>query len=397
MKLAPQIIEPLDVAGLLRGGIVTSTGRLASMTHEEFVQLIESYGGRWSPAVRDEDDIALLVVGQQDWPLTREGMLTQALRDAHAIAHRKSDLVVLSEERFLDGLGLESARENVHRLYPIAALTELLKVSRERIRAWVKAGLITPTQTNGGVWHFDFRDVSAAKTLCELARSGVSTARLRESLEQLRKWIPDVSQPLQQLSIIEQDGDLLVRLERGDLAQTDGQLRLEFSAEVETSSLRLVQPGPSTASEWTAQAVEQEQAGYLTEAAESYRQALRSGGPDARICFDLASLLHRSGELQSSAERYRQATEIDPKFADAWNNLGAVLTEGNQHEAACEAFRRALSIDPNDARAHYNLADALEDIGCTEEAADHWRAYLRFEGQGQWAAYARKRLASGGP
>ena len=43
--------------------------------------------------------------------------------------------------------------------------------------------------------------VSAAKTLCELARSGVTTPRLRKSLEQLKAWLPDAEQPLQQLAV----------------------------------------------------------------------------------------------------------------------------------------------------------------------------------------------------
>ena len=395
MRLVPASTDTLDVASLISGGLVSSTGRLASMAHDEFVQLIETYNGKFIQASGCDQTLSLLVVGQQDWPLTRDGTLTPTLREARIATERNgSHLTILSEEQFLDGLGLEAERESVHRLYTLAALTELLKVSRERIRAWVKAGLITPTETGGGVWHFDFRDVSAAKTLCELARSGVSTARLRESFEQLRTWMPDADQPLQQLSLLEHDGELLVRLERGDLAETDGQLRLEFQPDEQGTSMRITPIGPSSAAEWAAQAVEQEQAGYLPDAADSYRQALLAGGPDARTCFDLANLLHKYGEHELAVERYRQATEVDSSFADAWNNLGAVLTELDRIEEACDAFRRALSIDPTDSRAHYNLADALDDLGQAHDASEHWRAYLKYDTQSQWASHARKRLAA---
>src|ERR1700745_2864384 len=90
----------------------------------------------------------------------------------------------------------------------------------------MSTGLIQPAETSNGVCRFDFQQVSRAKTLCDLARAGVSAKRLRQSLEQLRKWMPAIGDS--QLAVIERDGEMLVRLEDGQLAEPTGQLHFDF-------------------------------------------------------------------------------------------------------------------------------------------------------------------------
>ena len=389
---------PPDVARLLRGRYVAIAGRPASMTRDELVELIESHGGRVNALAAGT---ALLVVGQKDWLLSKDGSLPPVLRQARVMQRREhSPLVVMSEEQFLAALGLESHSHSVRQLYTTPTLCDVLGVAPGRIRAWVKAGLIQPAETRQGVWHFDFRQVSAAKTVCDLARSGVTVAKLRRSVEQLRAWLPEAEAPLHQLSLLE-DGQVLVRLQEGDLAEADGQLVIDFEqpapppAESPRPAMRL-HAGPSTAAQWYAQALEQEGAGYLADAVESYRQALLLGGPDADVCFDLANALASLGKRERAAERYAQAVELRPKFSEAWNNLGALLAELGQGDEACHAFRKALEIDPQDARAHYNLADTLDEMGFAAEAAPHWDAYLRQDRTSQWAQHARARRGAAG-
>jgi tetratricopeptide (TPR) repeat protein len=222
--------------------------------------------------------------------------------------------------------------------------------------------------------------------------------------------VPEAAEPLQQLAAIEEHGRLLVRMEQGDLSAGDGQLHFDFSEAGETPPspdetslgteplLRIAGGGvaPRTAVDWYEQAVEQEAAGYLAEAAESYHEALLVGGPDAQTCFDLGRCLENQGQLQRAAERYAQATEVEPRFGDAWNNLGLVLGELGRCDESVAALRRAVSLDPRNARAQYNLADLLDECGRSGEAAPHWRAYLRLDQTSQWAAYARGRLAGVG-
>ena len=387
-----------DLRQLIRGQYVGLSGRLASMTQEEFAELVESHGGHYSVAGWGAG-VALIVVGQKDWPLCRDGTLPDILRKTRIMQRREgARTVVVSEDGFLQALGLEQYRQSVHPLYTTATLCEVLGVAAERVRAWVKAGLLRPAETRDGVWHFDFRQASAAKTLCDLARSGITLPRLRRSLEQLRSWLPEADQPLHQLSLIE-GGRLLVRLGEGELAQVDGQLHFDFEhpdaaaeADAPAAPMRL-HAGPSTAGQWYEQAVEQEAAGYLAEAVESYRQALLTGGADADVCYDLAHALAALGRREQAAERYSQAVEIRPDFTDAWNNLGVILAELGRRDEACGAFRRALDADPSDPRAHYNLADALDEMGLRRDAAPHWRAYLAQDSTSRRAKHARDRLA----
>ncbi len=281
------------------------------------------------------------------------------------------------------------------KLYTTRMLSQILQVSEDRLRAWVKAGLIKPAKIDRGVPQFEFRQVAGAKSLCDLLASGVTLGRVRRSLEHLRTWMPDVEQPLEQITVIERSGRLLVRLERGELAETDGgQYHFDFAGEPDpaASPMKII-PGPRTASEWFEQGLEQERHGYLAEAAGSFRQALLNGGPDATICFDLANVLRSLGERQQAMERYLQSVEIDPHFSDAWNNLGLCLGELGKLEESCSAFRRAVDADGDNYRAHYNLADTLDELGRERDAAAHWRKFLHFDSDSQQAQHARERLA----
>ena len=387
----PELSE-LDVPSLIRGRYVTSVGHFASMTREEFIELLEANGGKHTPRVAR--GVAAVVVGQRDWPLAADGALPEPLRQVrNLIRNERSRIRVISEEQFLSALGLESYRQNVQRLYTLSTVTQVLGVSRERVRAWVAAGLIRPSKIEYGVWYFDLRQVSAAKTLSDLIRSGVPLRRLRLSLEQLRRWLPEAQEPLTQLTALEGNRGLLVRLEDGELLEPDGQLRLEFDSTAESGSLKIM-PGPRTAAEWSVQAEEQEEQGQLAEATESYRKALLLGGPDARLSFNLANVLAAQGKKPAAVERYLQAVEIEPKFVEAWNNLGLVLADLGRPDDACSAFGRAIAIDPNDPRAHYNLADLLDSSGRRQEALPHWRSFLRFDATSERAAFARRQVAT---
>lgn len=375
----------------LRGRQVCFTGKLASMTRAEAEELVRRQGGRPIPSVTRFT--ALLVVGQEGWPLQADGRLTHKLQKAHKLQLRGHALQILAEEEFLRRLGLEDADGGIHRRYTCGQLCRLLQLSRDRLRAWVRAGLVEPVETRQGVHYFDFQQVTGAKLLCDLTRAGVTAERLRKSLEQLRHWLPDVHQPLAQLAMIERDGQLLVRLDAGQLAEPSGQLQFDFAAAPQPVVVE-ARAHARTADEWAEAGAQAEDAGQLRQAAEAYRQALLAGGPDATLSFNLANVLYLLGQKPAAIERYRQAVELDPLFAAAWNNLGIVLGEMDWGEESAGAFRRALAANPNYADAHYNLADTLDELGRAEEARPHWQAYLRLEPYGQWADHARRRLAA---
>jgi tetratricopeptide (TPR) repeat protein len=387
-----QMAEPAMDAAWLKGKRVAFTGRLASLTRREAADLTREYGAENSRHVTAET--SLLVVGQEGWPLRKDGRLTSKLQKAISLQRTGSAIVILPEQELLTKLGLETRADGIRRLYSTAELSELLKVPRDRIRAWVRTGLVQPIETAHGVWYFDFRQTAGAKTLCELADRGVSLARIRKSLRQLRAWTSEAERTLAQLALLERDGRLLVRLEEGQLAEPTGQLHLEFAKDSDDGDVSVQVASASHSADWFELGCAHEQAGRFEEALEAYRQALLQNGPDADTCFNLANVLYALGRPEQALERFWQVVELSPGFAGAWNNLGNLLAELGHVDESIQAFERALQVGPDYADAHYNLADVLEHCGRREEARSHWQRYLEREPSGPWAKYARGRLAT---
>src|SRR5262249_18200777 len=223
-------------------------------------------------------------------------------------------------------------------------------------------GLIQAAQITNGVCYFDYQQVTRAKTLSDLAQAGVSAKRLRKSLEQLRKWMPGLADPLSQLSVIERDGEMLVRLQDGHLVEPTGQLQFDFedlppiASSIRSNESEIGGQQERTSDEWFDLAQEHETNGRLSEAAQDYREALLSGGPHPDVCFNLGNVLYDLGQKEQAAERYYQALEIDKHFSQAWNNLGNVLVDLGRQEEGIRAFRKAIEIDPQIVSARQNLS-----------------------------------------
>lgn len=346
---------------------VSYYGPLDQLSHDDFSEILTRHGGRYVRYARHAP-FALLVLGEGDLPLTPAGDLIDFGRRA-----------VMAEGAFLAALGERAEAAEADQSFTLPALSDLLKVPQPRLLAWAKAGLLRPRASDHGVLRFDLRHAATARTLVGLTDAGVGAARLRRSIKKLGPWLPDLDEPRRQLAVLERAGPLLSQLESGDPRDAGGasEPRADSHGPQSFPLFGGFVPRLRTAADWHEQGVSQEQAGLLAEAADSYRQALLAGGPDAQVCFDLAHVLAELGRKEQASERYRQVTEIDPRRADAWNNLGVLLADLGDAAAAVDAFRRAVRIDPLDADAQYNLADALDDAGAGRESAEQFRRYLR--------------------
>jgi tetratricopeptide (TPR) repeat protein len=375
--------DPLQLPELIHGRSVGYTGRLGLLTHEDFIAAVEAHGGHF---MAFPGKAGVVVLGEEGSILSAAGGV--AVQPDGGTGHTR----IFTEQQFIASLGLEQA-SSAPQLYSATALCELLDMGAARLRAWTTAGLITPSRVQNGVGYFSFSQVATAKTLSDAMRSGVKLAGIRKALEQLRTWMPDAEKALNQLTIVEQSGSMLIRLEDGELADTSGQFHFDFTGKPQPLG-RLMIPGlPSTAEEWFWQGVEQEEVGHLAAAEESYRQALRLGGIKIEATYNLANVLMAMGEFSAAVERYRQVVEIDPHHAEAWNNLGLALVADDDREEACGAFREAIAIAPSHLRAHYNLADTLDELGRCHDALVHWEAHARLDPFSEWGRYARTMLA----
>jgi len=163
----------------LVGHKVAFTGQLASMTRRQAAILVRAYGGEWLTTITRRT--SMLVIGQDGWPLDKDGRLTHKLQKARRL-ERMQPIAILSEADFLARLGLDSPARGVQRL-STSQLSSVLRVSGDRVRTWVQVGLVQPAETRHGVHYFDFQQVRWAKSLCDFAQAGVAPQRIRSSLE----------------------------------------------------------------------------------------------------------------------------------------------------------------------------------------------------------------------
>ena len=370
----------------LHGLKIAVTGRLASMTHDEFRRFVEIEGGIYvsSPSRSTK----LLVVGQDGLPLDSDGEPSEKLKQARRIRAYGYNLEILTEDVFLDRVG--ATEVGWSQQYTIAQLSRILHVDRDRIRAWVRAGLIEPTETSHRLAYFNFRQVAMAKQLCELVASGHSTSRIRSGLERLSVWLPGLSESLSKIAVLEHNGRLAARLESGMILESSGQYCFDFEAENETVS---TPANARTADEWFVQAVANEDEGDCRAAALAYAEAIRLDPSDPVLHFNAGNVLHSLERNDESIEHFRQAVRIDPEYTEAWNNLGSMLNVKGHHQEAISAFQHAVAIDTDYADAHFNLAASLADAGRNEEAIYHWKAYLQLDVSSEWADEARERIA----
>jgi tetratricopeptide (TPR) repeat protein len=377
-------------AAPLSGERVVFTGRLASMTQMEAADLLRSQGATVSQCV--SRSTTLLVVGAGAWPLSRAGRLTRNLQAARWRQRRGQLIEIISEDEFLARAGHTVDPETG--LYSVVDLLRLAKVSRERLRRWIESGLVRPVEQRGQVAYFDFRQVSRVRSLLGLVQSGVTVRRLRRSLCQIERWLPDAHEACECVSNLERYGARLVfETDAGQLIEPGGQLVFRFGdGEPEPETVPFIRE--VCADELFGLAVRHEGNGELVQAIAAYQRLLSLEGPDAEVCFNLANALYATGQIDAAIDRYHEATCLDPLFLEAWNNLGNALSEQGRRREAIAALQHAVSIDPDYADAQCSLADVLEESGAAERARPHWESYLRLEPTGDWADHARERLSA---
>jgi len=383
------------VAGPLEGLEVAVLGRLASMSRAEAFERIDAAGGRSvaEPTART----SLLVLGGEEMPLSDDGELTQPLAEARERIEAGSPLELVSEQEFLERLGLGEHGARLRRLYTSAQLARILDVPARRLRSWIRAGLIRPAKIVRRLAFFEFRQVAAAKALSRLTARGVTTRKLRASLEQLSRWWPEAKTALGQLAALE-DGELLVRTPAGALAETSGQLRLDFSdqersaPELEGTEKHAAAQAVPDAELWFQRALRLEEAERTEEAVQAYARALDPARPRPEVAFNLGNALYALERWEEAASAFTLATEVDPEYVEAWNNLGNALSALSRHEEARASFERALEQEPEYADAHFNMGETLAALGELDAARAHWRRYLTFDPSSIWAAEVRSRL-----
>lgn len=370
--------DPRPLAGMR----VSFTGRGLSFNRLQAQQLVQQQGGHYCRNVNEH--ISLLVIGAVGWPLQKNGRLTKKLDLAHRLRRVGFALEIESEEEFLRRIGSDAV--STGRLYTLPQLSRLLKLSPQRLIAWMRLGLIRPSRQDNGLGYFDYKEVTRFRTLADLAKSKAASKRLHRTLRQLHQLVADADAFLDSLTLY--GSQWAARDASGRLHQPNGQQLFDFE-EAEEPVLSIIRSEHDAEFE---QAVEWELAGRLAEAEAAYRKILLEDPQDSDVLYNLANVLVEQNRGREAIVLYREAIFYDPEFIEAWNNLGNAFCELGEANEARLAYRQALMIEPTYAAALYGLARSLESCGRVREAQPYWQVYLRLEPEGECAAYARSRL-----
>lgn len=377
-----------EVAKLQQVAII---GRLASMTRGEAARALAARGSELADRVTRST--STVVLGSRGPQLLRSGRVPPQLARARHLVEQGLSLKILSEAQWLASLGIADTGGAISKRYTAGQMAEALSIPRLRLDRWLAAGLVQPVEEAAGVPLFDFRQVSACRTLAELLQSGISLVRVRRALAGVAQWLPEISQPLVDLCVSQDARRLIVRRPDGREAEASGQLLMDFGATDETPAITYHRTETLSDAFRRALALEEEQP---LAAAEAYRKMVVDYGPSPTLAFNLANSLYAAGEVSAALVHFREATTLDPAHAPSWNNLANILAELDQLEEAVVAYRRALSLDPAFTDARFNVAQTLVELGRPEEATLHWRAYLAADADSSWADYARERLEACG-
>lgn len=394
--------EPIDAECVL-GKRVALVGKFGGMNRREAANVLRSFDATVVDV--QADSIDWIVIGAEESPLAEAELLDQQVR-RQAAAGR---LEVISETELWQRLGLVDVEQSVRRYYTPAMLAHLLGVSCSVIRRWHRRGLITPVRTMHKLPYFDFQEVATARRLAQWIAAGASPQAIEHRLVEWVEVLPNIQRPLDQLSVLVEGKQVLLRNGEG-LLEPGGQLRFDFDAYEEPAqlissqtqsvlsmdqsamSLSLHPSSREVEDELLAATFAAEESGETAAAIDYCHAILARDGPRADICFLLGELLYRDQHLVAARERYYVAIELDPEFVEARVSLAGVLAETGQPELAVSAYRGALDLHEDYPDAHFGLARVLDDLGREVEARHHWLRFLRLAPNSPWALEARDRL-----
>jgi tetratricopeptide (TPR) repeat protein len=290
-------------------------------------------------------------------------------------------------------------------LYSVQVVARLTGAPVDQLRRWARSGLLPPRRSEGNTHFYEFADVIAARTAMGLLDRGIRTRQVREAVEAVRAWRPDVTQPLASLRVLDDHGHLIVRMDETLLDPRSGQavLALPMGPLAEAASavgqvLEVVQappaPEPINARDWVRRGLEAENDEDLDSARSRYLRALELEPEHPGALLNLGNLTYARGELRAACELYRAATRADPTYPEAWYNLANTLDDLHHYDAAVHAYEVALKLAPDFADAHFNLGLCWEKQGQRARARPHWARFLELDPQGESSSIARDFLDS---
>jgi len=293
----------------------------------------------------------------------------------------------------------EHADDPLADLYDPDEVARFFGVSPKRLRAWEKKGLSTPSVERGSRRFYTFRDLVGTRAMKGLLDSGIPEKKVQRAVEGLRRTLPKVSRPLNELRVMADGASLVVVDEHGSFEPTTGQQVLDFSVDrLREDVVRVLRRPLDPALRRSAYEHYLEGCRYdedpqtMERAAEAYLSALRLDPALSCAITNLGNLRYRQQRVDEAERLYRSAVAIDSEQPEAHYNLGFLELERDRPTVALPHLERAVELDPAFADAHFNLATAYEALGRAGDARRHYAQYLELEPTGAWSDSARERI-----
>lgn len=270
------------------------------------------------------------------------------------------------------------------RSYSVRDVERVLRLAPETTRNLVRAGFVKPARGARREYRFSFQDLIVLRTARALIDANIPAKRIRRSLENLRRELPE-SMPLSGLSISAVGDHVVVRDGEAQRQVETGQYLLGLDVSLENGVLHVVEhPLAEAAAEavleddedWFARALELE--GSDPEGAlQFWQRAVEDDPTHVASWTNWGRLLHERGDMRQAAEVYRRALEGVGPDATLLFNQGVLFEDLGDAHAALAAYQSAVAEDPDLADGHYNLARLYESLGRPQHAIRHLGHYRR--------------------
>src|SRR6185295_14675794 len=266
--------------------------------------------------------------------------------------------------------------------YGVREVERVLRLSRGTIRGLIAGGFVSPARGPKREYLFSFRDLMVLRAARALIQAKVSRRRIRRSLEDLRRQLPEEI-PLSGLNITAVGDRVVVRDGENQFQVEDGQYVLGLDVSLENGTLRVVERLEPQVSSDAAPVEDWFQKGLDLEdsdargAIAAYERAVAAEPDNISARINWGRLLHEQGRKVEAESIYRGALERCGPDPMLLFNLGVLLEDLGRTAQAVEVYNAAVSQDPTLADCHFNLARLYESLGQPQHAIRHLGQYRR--------------------
>ena len=278
--------------------------------------------------------------------------------------------------------------------YSAQDVAKMLGVTPGRLRAYVRAGLVSTERGDHGRLRFSFQDLLLLRTAEGLVAERVRPRRVVRALKKLRERLPD-ARPLTGLQLAADGDHVVVRDGQARWQPESGQFLLAFpdgappGGDRDAPVAPLARRPPPALPAAATQAADGDSPSSDPLSASAGRDALEPVSADD--LYQIACTLEETDPVHAT-HTYRQVLALDPSHADAHVNLGRLLHEAGELVEAEAHYRLTLQARPEDPTAVFNLAVAIEDQGRYDEALLQYERAVEIDGKNPDAHFNAARL-----